>query len=492
MASNEGLWSTLPVEIQLEIVRFLPSVGGKCSELAIVCWTWQSIIETLNFAEISLTLPRLEDRRFQEILFRKRNLIRYIWFRVELKEYDCIRSCNEDVLTLGLDDVDDQFIADAFEGLFTTLSAWEPRGDLVLDNSVYSPSDNKHRFKYLSFHSDTDRVESPPECVQNDPAHGWIDGCQTKAPTWVATERLFDEIMGEGPFDDEPSEMEWWSSLPLVPVVGSVLFRQQTRRRWKPTTLASMLTRFPNIKILCYEPWREFDHDIEIETDRWTKPLIESFSSTQLCNLTIFENFNESYLARYPRTTHSSRSAIRVPSLAVSQKLTRASLHLKTLSASFMVDAGQFFAARRDSWTWDKLTSLALTSGTLTSDANPEDINKMLHAAAETALQMPKLDTMEIWNGRRCVAMLFRYEGARDRQPAMITIRGTWELELTPAVKQAWDEIAQGALGVQRSLIDPGLVQSHGDAIRELGLSAEVVRPVSLRQILIEHRLQAK
>jgi hypothetical protein len=33
-------------------------------------------------------------------------------------------------------------------------------------------------------------------------------------------------------------------------------------------------------------------------------------------------------------------------------------------------------------------------------------------------------------------------------------------------------------------------IRSHGDAIRELGLSAEVVRPVSLQQILIENRFR--
>ncbi|KAM3515444.1 hypothetical protein MY11210_001006 [Beauveria gryllotalpidicola] len=48
--------------------------------------------------------------------------------------------------------------------------------------------------------------------------------------------------------------------------------------------------------------------------------------------------------------------AVRVPNPAVSQKLARASLHLTMLSASFVADAGHFFAARQHSWTWNKLT----------------------------------------------------------------------------------------------------------------------------------------
>ncbi|KAM0205876.1 hypothetical protein ACHAPQ_003693 [Fusarium lateritium] len=93
---------------------------------------------------------------------------------------------------------------------------------------------------------------------------------------------------------------------------------------------------------------------------------------------------------------YSESLAIRVPSQAVSQKLARASLNLTMLSASFMADAGHFFAARQDSWIWDKLTSLALTSRVLTDNTNPLGINNMLQDAAAAALKMPKLDTMEI------------------------------------------------------------------------------------------------
>ena len=101
----------------------------------------------------------------------------------------------------------------------------------------------------------------------NDAAHGWVAGQQVLAPDQLAIELIFEEIMGEGPFDDEEPEMQWWRGLPFVPVVGVVLLRQQTRRRWKPVALANMLTRFPNMKELCYEPWREWS-GIETHTDK--------------------------------------------------------------------------------------------------------------------------------------------------------------------------------------------------------------------------------
>jgi len=209
MASNKVHLGALPTEIQLEIVRFLPSVGGKCSELATGCWAWQSIIEPLNFAEISLTLLRVWGPDLYEILFRKRHLVRYIWFRVELKRYDCIRCTGEDDNLWSMDSADNDIIKDAFHTLFTGLSAWEPRGYLVLDISVYSRSDNKHWFKYLTFCSDTDVPKCPSENELHDPAHGWIDGLQTKTPNDDATELTFDGIMDQGPFRDRPSEMEW-------------------------------------------------------------------------------------------------------------------------------------------------------------------------------------------------------------------------------------------------------------------------------------------
>ncbi|OAA53005.1 hypothetical protein ISF_09068 [Cordyceps fumosorosea ARSEF 2679] len=497
MTREETSWNCLPPEIRNEIIGLLPSVGGKCSQLATVSKVWQSIIEPLNFAEINLTVPRLVDPDSQAILFRNRKQIHYIWFRVELKQYDCRQCANTDQDRWGLDNIDNQFIADAFESLFTTLSAWEHRGDLVLDISVYSPSDNQHWFKYLNFCSDISLGECPSRygheqglTPMHDPAHGWVAGQQVLVPEQFAIEHTFDEIMGEGPFDDEEPEMQWWRSLPFVPVVGVVLLRQQTRRRWKPVALANMLTRFPNMKELCYEPWREWT-GIETQTDERSQTLIESFPSTELCKLTIFENFNEVYPEKYSDST----TAIRVPNPAVSQKLARVSLHLTILSASFMVDAGHFFSARQHSWTWNKLTSLALTSRVLTNDADPLDINSMLRDAAAAALAMPRLETMELWNGRRGVAMLFRYQRAQDGQPAIITVRGTSKLDLGITVTQAWDAVSQqhghGKVVVQTSLVDTDGIRCHGDAILQLGLSTEVARLVSLRQILSEHRSRA-
>lgn len=143
-------------------------------------------------------------------------------------------------------------------------------------------------------------------------------------------------------------------------------------------------------------------------------------------------------------------------------------------------------------WKWQNLTTLALTSKRLDPDTSTADIDDMLLDAATTALNMPKLETMELWNAKEGLAILFRYQRARDGQSAIITLRGTFGLTLRRFVARAWDAVAlrhgHGKVVVMNSLIDTEIIKSHGDAICHLGLSTEVMRPVSLQQTLKEHR----
>ncbi|KAK0748114.1 hypothetical protein B0T21DRAFT_406654 [Apiosordaria backusii] len=122
----------------------------------------------------------------------------------------------------------------------------------------------------------------------------------------------------------------------------------------------------------------------------------------------------------------------------------------------------------------------------------------MLEKAGIVALQMPKLDVMELWNGRRGLACVFRYQASGNcaGQKAKITWRSNWHLKLEPRVRQAWEAVAvqrdhrEGKFNVVE---DPVIlyfgkdkIRSHGDAIHHLQLVNEVIRPVSLWQIRYE------
>ncbi|KAI8256594.1 hypothetical protein K4K56_007546 [Colletotrichum sp. SAR 10_98] len=415
MSNANTSWARLPPELRNEVLSILSGLhGAKYSQLATISREWHSFFETLIFAEISLTPSRLFDPNSTAILFRKRCLIRYVWFRVELESYHCYKcpldvdengndeDKDEDVDVFGENPADDNLIVYAFQSLAAALSTWEPRSHLVLDISVYSPSDALHCFKYLSFRPDT-HVGECSSLLQrssgddqqgittiHDPPHGWDAGRQTVAPHERSIYDSF-EIMSQASFEDEGQEMRWWRSLPLIPAVTVVLLRQQTRQQWAPVTLANMLTRFPNMKELCYEPWREWSQ-LQQPLDQLTETLIDSLHETKLSKLTIFENFNEVYPESFP-----SCPAIRLPSPVVSHKLARASVQLMELSASFKVNASCFFwASKRFSLEWRDHTRLALTASALAGDADFEGISSMLRNAAGAALKMPKLETMEL------------------------------------------------------------------------------------------------
>lgn len=221
--------------------------------------------------------------------------------------------------------------------------------------------------------------------------------------------------------------------------------------------------------------------------------LLEAPSLARLQKLDLFENFNHVYPASF---MDMGCDPLRITSASVGRALAKASLGFDSLSASFIVDAVDFFEETPGRyWKWPNLKSLTLTSRLLRPGKNPTKLDDMLRAAAATAMEMPNLETMELWNGLEEEAMLVRYRRARLRQPATIEWKGTWELTLSDPIIEAWDAVALKHSG--RACVTSGKlvgtatpIRSHGDAIRLLDLSEKVIRPVSLRQILRENTIR--
>lgn len=183
--------------------------------------------------------------------------------------------------------------------------------------------------------------------------------------------------------------------------------------------------------------------------------------------------------------------SIRNPNSGVSRTVALASLKLGHLAASFLVDATHFFKIE-PSWEWPNLTSLVITSKLLTPGQDSTKIAVMLQGAASAAMKMSRLETMEIWNGRKGLAALFKYQAFRDISQANITWRGTWKLTMEPSIIRAWEAVAHQynawSLNVVQEKLDRANIGSHGDAIRYLMLSSPVIRPISLQQIQIEQK----
>ena len=215
--------------------------------------------------------------------------------------------------------------------------------------------------------------------------------------------------------------------------------------------------------------------------------------------IVLFEDFNDDYITTFQGTVESlDAEPVRTADVAISTALAEASLNLEHLSASFIVDARDFFHAIHSTWVWSKLLSLVLTSRLLVPSESHVEINGILQAAAAAVMKMPRLNAMELWNGGKGSACVFRYQAYRGHRSAAITWRGNWSLPLEPRVIRSWQAVARQRgryqLHVVKETLDSGsVIHSHGDAIQCLKLLHQVIRPVSLWQIQKEtsHKIRA-
>lgn len=72
----------------------------------------------------------------------------------------------------------------------------------------------------------------------------------------------------ESVYEEDTSESPWWQQVPSVPAITGLLLRQQTRRRWLPSTLQAMFARLPRLQEVSYEPWRPVDHSGRVAADK--------------------------------------------------------------------------------------------------------------------------------------------------------------------------------------------------------------------------------
>lgn len=139
---------------------------------------------------------------------------------------------------------------------------------------------------------------------------------------------------------------------------------------------------------------------------------------------------------------------IRFPFLA--HGLRRLSTHLQELSASFAVDAKDFFQP----WAclkpgvpnppalprWEHLRWLTLTSRMVAEVAFPDEVNGLLRAAGLAARDMPALQAMELYNATRWDAGVFRFLVVENT--GVVSWTSTWDFRMAAGVKRVWREVA--------------------------------------------------
>lgn len=210
----------------------------------------------------------------------------------------------------------------------------------------------------------------------------------------------------------------------------------------------------------------------------------ESCTFNNLKGLLLFEDVDP-YYTPVLASWHREKTFMETVASNLAATFALASLDLKEISISFLVDASYFFRSLDTAWTWHSLETLALTSTLLNHRSDRGARSAMFHKAASVALGMPRLKTMVLWWGGKNQACAFIYQ--RHLGMCSLTWRATWQLELEPHVVEAWELVASEyglfQLRISTELLTRDGILSHGDAIHRLNLPCTVVDPVSLRQI---------
>lgn len=264
-AYSPGSWLYLPPEIRSIILQHVAEDRPRAQHYATVSREWQPVFEHLTFARLHIHHRRLLE--FRTVVNRRRmQYVQYIWFRIILDRYNCT-GCT----IARISDDDNYHIMSTIKTLFQVLTSFDPQQcSLQLDITVYSPSDNIHCFKHLTFWSDRpslDLIHQPvPRESYSD--RGWTLTHRGHIPCRESIGKVFATVLDDHFFTAaRMDERRWWEGLPRVPCVTSLLLRLQTRRKWKPMSLVYMISRMPSLREIYYEPWAECDRDQQALTD---------------------------------------------------------------------------------------------------------------------------------------------------------------------------------------------------------------------------------
>ncbi|RKL41384.1 hypothetical protein BFJ72_g5811 [Fusarium proliferatum] len=467
-------------------------------------------------AKLNLRPSCLED--FEQAVVRQRDLVRHIYLNVELPEYSC--GLCERGISVTIREKNERLMAKAVQKLLIILGTWSSTSPLTLELNASSASDSKHWFKNFRFSDEHDALYArdpaiPMEATHSDwhdPEHGWENGVQTKSPPFSANERLFG-LMDLLRYIPDINIVR----IPKVNAVTRFMIRRQSRHFLESSSLEYILSRFSRLTNFVYETWPEQYTSIYPEPCTWTSQywsavflimsrcanqlvvaiaaLLGAYMSNTLKSVILFQD-SKQYLTesvhQIIQDTGAWINPLQFGSLFDlpdnTKSIAQTSLRLNELSVSFFIDAMDFFEACEEEWTWDHLESLSLTSSLLFQSINGQKqrIDNLLIAAAKLVLRMPNLTTMVLWNGGTGRACAFIY--TRAKHYAHITWRGTWDLEISQQVLQAWEYVAKLHSVELRAKHERlrETIRSHGDAIFHLNLPCQVIEPTSLWQIRME------
>ncbi|KAI9149110.1 hypothetical protein HJFPF1_11158 [Paramyrothecium foliicola] len=463
-------WVSLPMELRsmiLEVATQEKSHGW--SSLASVGKEWQYIIERQNFYRLRLHVPCLDE--FERIMARKRSLVRHIEFDIELPRYSCRgfpRRPHYD--SSAVDAVASRGICK----LFRILSDWKLMGTLTVDLNAYSPSDSSIWFQNCCFRTEREHYETAAPAPHNKQRQPHQNHERSSRRPHSALSRLFQEL-----------RLDSGSEICQVEAVTCFRIRRQLRRRIQPRYLNQILSKLTNLEQLVYEPWAVGDLDYMHLLKQRHVELCPSNLPKSLRKISVFEEVDDKF-ARLLMLLDTKNNL--APKFAAN--FASLSLNLEELSLTCFMAGQNFFQHCHPNSTWPRLERLALTCQVLHEKESHQRIDSLLQKAGNIALQMPKLQTLVLWNGAKGNAGAFIYQ--TDRIQARLDWRSTWDLVLSPSVIEVWQRVASAnhycALKVDTQKIHQP-IDSRVDAIYHLNLPCKVAAAESIWQMLKEKLL---
>ncbi|KAI2778459.1 hypothetical protein F4815DRAFT_477741 [Daldinia loculata] len=467
---------TLPAEVRLSILEMVADSSTKMTiEYATVSKEWQSVFEKKHFERILLSSRRLKS--FAQIVQgARRKLVKHIWLRAELDDDD------NPGFRSPVSLIDEPEFFNTIERLLRILSTWERPVDLnkeglTLELSAWSLCDNEFDLRFVN-----DPYSESFKRVRFTIDHNMLSRSTfgRAFPSRGASSRSSNDlaIKAEGTATED---------MPKVDIVTTFLLRRQYYARVSSDRIAQIFGSLVGLERIIYEPPESAGNVLETLQEKRHWLLSDNNLPQTLKQLTIFEDpFHRNSLMASNRVCAANN-----PEIAMT--LFRESLNLEHLSASFIVDAKDFFqpfwpsTPAYTNWTWHKLKTIALTSKLLDPYQPSEEVNGLLYVAGIAARNMPALRVMEIWNGfRTSYGCFFRYYD--DGSASTITWRGTWELDLEPRVMYCWTETVRKNTGYHdvgfRDMELPIDGTSFPASIlRHLKLKDQIAHPMSLHQL---------
>ncbi|POR33812.1 Uncharacterized protein TPAR_06004 [Tolypocladium paradoxum] len=539
-------WEVLPLEIhqmtlQLVVRDHDPKLHPRAlSGYASVCQLWRFFFEQHTFMRLLIRPSCLPS--FGQIVCNDQQRLSHLqelWFLVDLANYGC-KSCKRPENKVTMESNEAAFTK-ALWDLLQILSLWTRSGwnerhpklkrkgedTMMLYLGAYSRSDSKHVFRDFRLQDGypfrfPDLSRFPREAYieyertvskLTDHFHGWKRG--RSFPALGAKKRLFGarplglNFRGvPNPPDNKPLRF------PRVDKVTGLTISRQYYRGIGTDVLGKLFKEsLRRLRWFRHEQWRGVDtgswNDLVIGTSK-NKPTVEygpkltgcsigyrdmllNHMPKRLGHLNLFEDFN---WLLHKRTSISGMPI----DASLGRALAESSRGLETLTASFIVDAIDFFHEFRPGHPrpstgtrrpWKKLRYLALTSPTLDPELPEGPIQELLIAAGEAAQLMPSLELMEIWNGGLGYGCFFRY----------VTIDGvatlTWQCSwdggsvLVPGLVAVWERVAgKLPLAVQvRQFPQQSQNQDvslYMDTLRQLLLKGHILNDIARYQVYYE------